>query len=114
MKEYSKLRYGPMIHEKFEMQDYVKHMKIEDARVNFSLKSKMYKAKFNYKNDPEYSADLWRCSRCMSGHIETQSHILYCDAYADLRADKDINNNTDLVEYMKNVLTVREKLHLTK
>ena len=42
----------------------------------------------------------------MSGHIETQSHILYCDAYADLRADKDINNNTDLVEYMKNVLTV--------
>ena len=50
----------------------------------------------------------------MSGHIETQSHILYGDAYADLRADKDINNNADLVEYMKNVLTVREKLHLTK
>ena len=94
MKDYSKLRDGPMMHEKFEMQDYVKQMKIEDARVNFSLKSKMYKAKFNYKNDPKYSADLWRCSSCMSGHIETQSHILYCDAYADLRADKDNNNTT--------------------
>ena len=101
MKDYSKLRNGQIMHEKFEMKDYVKQMKTEDARVNFSLKSKMYKAKFNYKNDPEYSADLWWCSSCMSGHIETQSHILYCDAYAELRADKDINNNTDLVEYMK-------------
>ena len=41
-------------------------------------------------------------------------HILYCDAYADLRADRDISNTSDLVEYMKNVLTVREKLGLTK
>ena len=50
----------------------------------------------------------------MSGQIESQSHILYCDAYADLRADRDISNNSDLVEYMKNVLTIREKLGLTK
>ena len=74
----------------------------------------MYRAKFNYRNDPKYSAELWKCSSCMSGQIESQSHILYCDAYADLRADRNISNNNDLVEYMKNVLKVREKLGLTK
>ena len=114
MKGYSKLRDGPMFEEDFGMKDYVKNMKVEDARVNFSLRSKMVAAKFNYRNDPKYSAELWRCSSCMSGHIESQSHLLYCDAYADLRADKDINNNSDLVEYIKNVLTVREKLGITK
>ena len=114
MKTYSKLRDGPMLSEDFGMKDYIKNMKVEDAQVNFSLRSKMYRAKFNYRNDPKYSAELWKCSSCMSGHIESQSHILYCDAYADLRADRDISNNSDLVEYMKNVLTIREKLGLTK
>ena len=50
----------------------------------------------------------------MSGHIESQSHILYCEAYAELRIGKDINNDKDLVTYMKNVLLVREKLNLNK
>ena len=114
MKNYSKLCDGPMVDEEFGLKDYVKNMKVEDARTNFSLRSKMVAAKFNYRNDPKHSAELWRCSSCMSGHIETQSHLLYCDAYADLRADRDINNNSDLVDYIKNVLTVREKLGITK
>ena len=52
--------------------------------------------------------------RIMSGNIETQSHILYCEAYSELRAGKDLNSDTDLVQYMKNVLIIREKLNLNK
>ena len=50
----------------------------------------------------------------MSGHIQTQSHILFCEAFADLRTDKDLNSDKDLVNYMKNVLIIREKLDLLK
>ena len=50
----------------------------------------------------------------MSGHIQTQSHILYCEAFADLRKDRDLNCDKDLVDYMKSVLIVREKLDLLK
>ena len=86
----------------------MREMTIEDARVKFALRSEMYDVSFNYRSDPKNSADLWKCDSCMSGHIQTQSHILFCEAFADLRKDKD------LVNYMKNVLIIREKLDLLK
>ena len=89
-------------------------MTVEDARTNFSIRSFMYRAKFNYRSDPKNSDDLWKCSSCMSGHIESQSHILYCEAYSELRAGKDLKSDEDLVQYMKNVLIIREKLNLNK
>ena len=87
---------------------------MEDARVNFSLRSLMYDVSFNYRSDLKNSADLWRCDSCMSGHIQTQSHILFCEAFADLRKDRDLNSDRDLVNYMKSVLIIREKLDLLK
>ena len=87
-------------------------MKLQDARVKFALRSKMYDVSFNYRNDPKNAAECWRCDSCMSGSI--QSHILYCDAFRELRKDKDLNSDIDLVAYMKSVLIIREKLDLIK
>ena len=114
MKNYSKLKDGPMINENFAVKDYIKKMTVEDARVNFALRSSMYDVSFNYRSDPKNAAELWRCDSCMSGHIQTQSHILYCEAFADLRKDRDLNSDKDLVDYMKSVLIIREKLDLLK
>ena len=100
--------------EKFELRDYLKNMKLQDARVKFALRSKMYDVSFNYRNDPKHSAECWRCASCMSGSIQPQSHILYCDAFRELRKDKDLNSDIDLVSYMKSVLIIREKLDLIK
>ena len=91
MKKYSKLKDGPMMDENFELRDYIKSMKLQDARVKFALRSKMYDVSFNYRNDPKNAAECWRCDSCMSGSIQTQSHILYCEAFSDLRKDKDLN-----------------------
>ena len=114
MKNYSKLKDGPMMDETFELRDYLKEMRVQDARVKFALRSKMYDVSFNYRSDPKNSADCWRCDSCMSGHIQTQSHILYCEAFADLRKDKNLNSDKDLVSYMKSVLIIREKIDLIK
>ena len=114
MKNYSKLKDSPMINENFAVKDYIKKMTVEDARVNFALRSSMYDVSFNYRSDPKNAAELWRCDSCMSGHIQTQSYILYCEAFADLRKDRDLNSDKDLVDYMKSVLIIREKLDLLK
>ena len=114
MSTYSKLKDGPAMTESFGMRDYMREMTIEDARVKFALRSEMYDVSFNYRSDPKNSADLWKCDSCMSGHIQTQSHILFCEAFADLRKDKDLKSDKDLVNYMKNVLIIREKLDLLK
>ena len=88
-------------------------MTVEDARIKFKLRTKMLNTKFNYKNEPAYRAALWLCHSCQSS-IETQSHILWCPAYAELREGKDINSDKDLIEYIKNVLEFRDKLKITK
>ena len=65
----------------------------------------MTNVKFNYKNDKKNREELWRCDSCKST-IDTQSHILWCPSYKELRAGKDINNDKDLVDYILKVITV--------
>ena len=109
-----KLKNGPMANEDFETKCYMNNLSLSDARINFKVRSRMLNVKLNYKNDPMNSASLWRCDSCQTGQIESQDHVLYCPAYADLRVDKDINNDSDLVQYMRNVLIVRDNLQLNK
>ena len=63
--------------------------------------------KMNYKNDPKYSKTLWKCEAC--SNIDSESHILRCKEYEDLRDGKDLQNNQDLCEYIQKVIKIREK-----
>ena len=71
----------------------------------------MVDIKMNYY--AKYTEDLWRCDSCLSA-IETQSHVLYCPAYTELRKGKNLESNEDLTEYFKKVLKIREELNLLK
>ena len=62
---------------------------------------------------PQNEKTLWQCDSCQTS-IETQSHIMWCPAYSELRVGKDINSDDHLIEYVKKVLKIREKLNLTK
>ena len=50
----SKLKDGPMTKESFGLQDYLKEMKLSDAKTKFSLRSNMTKVKMNMKSDPMF------------------------------------------------------------
>ena len=39
---------------------------------------------------------------------------MWCQAYSEMRVGKDINNDNDLIEYVRNVLKIREKLKISK
>ena len=86
---------------------------MEDSRVKFKWRTQMIDCKFNYKSDPVNSAELRRCDSCQTS-IDTQDHILWCPSYSELREGKDIKNDRDLIEYMKKVLKIRDKLEITK
>ena len=83
------------------------------CQVDFKVRSQMLEVKYNYSHDPRFTNDLWKCDSCQSS-IDTQNHILWCPSYKDLRADKDINNNEDLIRYLKSVMATRQKLNITK
>ena len=88
-------------------------MTLKDTRIKFKLRSHMFDVKWNYRNDPNNRRELWQCDSCQS-NIETQKHVLWCPAYAGLRAGKSIKEDKDLVEYMKKVIEIRDKLKIVK
>ena len=74
----------------------------------------MIDVKMNFMNDQKYSRELWRCNSCKTCAIESQSHVLHCQAYRKLREGKDLKKDKDIVDYFRGVLVIRAKLDILK
>ena len=44
--------------------------------------------------------------------VDSQSHLMFCPAFQDLREGKSLESDEDVVDYVRKVLTIREKLEL--
>ena len=106
--EYSKLRDGPLMEGGLNLKPYIQSLKLCDARTMFWIRTSMMPSKFNMKNNPKFASKLWKCDWCQ--RIDSQSHILWCPFFAPLREGKDVQNDTDLVEYFKEVFEIREEM----
>ena len=106
--EYSKLRDGPLMEGGLNLKPYIQSLKLCDARTMFRIRTSMMPSQFNMKNNPKFASKLWKCDSCQ--RIDSQSHILWCPFVAPLRERKDVQNDTDLVEYFKEVFEIREEM----
>ena len=113
MNNLDKLVGSKMSDESFKTKEYLKTMSLENARVKFKIRTEMLIVKFNYKHLPQNQKTLWKCESCQTS-IDTQSHIMWCPAYSELRIGKDINSDADLIEYVKKVMQIRERLNIIK
>ena len=96
--------------EEYEIKDYVKDLNMHDARVNFKLRSKMFPCKDNFRSDPVNVASKWLCKACEV--VDSQSHILTCPAYQQLREGKSLDSEKDVIEYYRKVMVIRSKLNI--
>ena len=108
MERYDKLE--EMKKEEYEEKDYLSNLSMEKARMLFRVRTKTFHCKFNQSSDKSNKESLWQCRAC--GYIETQSHIIHCPAYKDLREGKSLDSDEDLAEYFQKVLKVREQLKI--
>ena len=92
--------------ERFEQKDYLRSLSLEQARVLFRVRTRMVNCKLNQSSSRANKVSLWRCDEC--GFIDSQSHILHCPAYQDLRMGKDLNSDLDVANYFKQVLLLRD------
>ena len=46
--------------------------------------------------------------------IDSESHLLWCEAYGKLRENKDLKNDKDLCQYLQEILSLRTKEELEK
>ena len=61
----------------------------------------------NYKNNPQYMKNCWKCKFC--GRIDSESHIIFCEQFKDLRSGKDLQYDKDLAAYLYKVNMIRKK-----
>ena len=108
MTDLQKLDGKTLSDEKFEIKSYFKELNVSEARMKFHIRSSMvHSVKMNYPSDPQFRNNLWECQHC--AYIDTQSHIiLTCPAYEDLRVNKDLDNDKDIVQFFKEVLDRRD------
>ena len=88
-------------------------MTLQQARMQFSIRTNMTKCKMNFSNDMTNRASLWQCDSCET-NIDTHKHILFCPAYKTLREGKSMDNDKDVVNYFIEVMKIREKLNLIR
>ena len=107
--KYKKISYKELSKEQFELKPYIRELNMSLARDKFRLRSKMTRTvKFNFPSDKKFKADMWRCWHCSS--IDSHVHVRVCPAYHEMRQDKDLNNDRDLVLYFRQVIKLRDDM----
>ena len=92
--------------EKYGIKSYLNEMNMHEARTFFRVRSRMVRCKMNQSSGQYNRESLWKCEDC--GYVDTQTHILHCPAYQQLREGKSLNSDIDIVTYFKEVLKIRE------
>ena len=99
-----------MKNEEYGLKPYIEEVKMTDARLHFRIRTRMLKFKMNQPSDFHNKSSLWQCEGC--GNVDSQSHILWCPSFSDLREGKSLSSDKDLVDYFRKVLFIREKLDI--
>jgi hypothetical protein len=116
-KPYKKISHSDYVQEELKLQPYLQDLSIPEARLKFKLKTGMTPTvRMNFPSDAEFARKLWTCAGCsedkaehdtVEGMRDTQAHILICPGYEDLRQDKDLSSDKDLVGYFRLVMKRR-------
>ena len=88
-------------------KNYLECKSLKDVRDIFRARTKMLEGiKGNHKN--MHSDKDMKCVGC-SLECDTQSNVLTCEAYKDLREGKVLSSDEGLIEYFRKVIKRRMK-----
>ena len=108
MKSYKKIDLTEVQREGCELKSYMRNLNLGSARLRFKIRTKMTPTvKMNFKSDKKFALQEWKCVGCTDNKSDTQSHIVHCDGYADIRKGKNLEDDQDLVDYFSAVIRRR-------
>ena len=90
------------------MKEYVKTGTLYSARQTWRVRSSMLDLAGNFPNQAKYKKSMAKCHACNLQAREDQEHVTKCVGYQDLRADADLGNEPELVEYFSKVMERRK------
>ena len=80
---------------------------------DIKFRVELFEAKRNFGNNQKYKNERFLCDSC-ENEVDENTHVLFCPSYSTLREGKDLNNDTDLANYLYKVLSIRMKLRLER
>ena len=108
MKTYQKLDHTEISQECYELKSYIKHMFIDKARTNMSIRSKMCRTiQTCFSSDKAYAANMWTCIHCPA--VDSMAHLRWCQGYSHLREGLDLGTDVDMVNYVQAIIKMREE-----
>ena len=118
IKKYKKIDINNCMNEDPDLKMYFKTLNVPDSRMRFKIASFMVPTiRMNFKSNKRFAAESWSCSGCRDprdpvrlGVKDTQEHVMRCEAYSDLRVDKDVESDYDLVHYFRQVIARRTEV----
>ena len=84
-----------------------------NVRMLFKFRVELFEAKRNFGNNQKCKNERFLCDSC-ENEVDENTHVLFCPSYSTLREGKDLNNDTDLANYLYKVLSIRMKLRLER
>ena len=114
IKAYKKITSEDKDIQNFKLQNYMKNMTLEKARMKFSIECQMVPyVKFNFMSEKAYEKTSWACDFCLeNGNYRPDSmiHILECDEYSKFRNDLNLHKDEDHVEYFSWIVKFRHSM----
>ena len=87
------------------LKEYINQRSLKDVRDTFRARTQLWEGiKGNFKNRFRNS-DI-QCQGCKSVE-DSQLHVLVSGAYGDLRVGKDLEKDSDMVDYFREVVRRR-------
>ena len=106
MESYKKVKNKELHTEKFGCKDYLSNLSLSNARTLFKHKYAMTEnVKMNFKGNAYFARELWKCTHCKNQ--DSESHLLWCPKYEDMRKDLNLSNDVDLCIYLQKVFKER-------
>ena len=105
------------VDKEFKRQEYLSSLNLRDARMRFKINASMTPTiKMNFPSDEKFASQMWSCSGCadsdrgheLAGSRDTQQHVMLCPGYADIRENKNLEDDRDLVKYFSEVIKRRQ------
>ena len=86
---------------------FLSQLKLHDARMMFKIRSNMVShIQMNFKSDQRYTKNMWLCPGCNT-NLDTQSHVMQCEGYSNLRSGLDVNKDVDLIKFFHSIISLR-------
>ena len=108
-KKYKKLDYMSMACEEYGLKDYFNCLNLTDSRIKFRERSKcMTSCRTDYPSDQGNIKAMFQCFHC--DEIDSVGlHWKLCPGYAHLRENRNLQLDTDLCGYYRDIINLREQ-----